>query len=522
MPESDSIERVTEALAQVLCGDSSSLLTVANLARGLQAPDQSVLAFSPAEGFAYYALHPLDFSQLPRPILADSRPAAVIGIRSIGTTLSAIVTAALRQRSRPAERITVRPTGHPYERVTRFSREQNAWIERHNSGGADFIDEDEGPGRSGSSFLSVGEALVEAGIEASRIIFLGSREIDPTQLCATNAVSRWNSFRLVVPRSQAYGRFSQDTYVGGGLWKRALPGGSTRDIDCWPQMERLKFLSRDQRWLFKFEGFGRFGQEILHRAGMVAEAGFGTAAEEVGDGMVRYPFITGTALRAGEVTGELLDRMAEYSAFRLAELGVRESPSTQLPGMVRFNLEQEFGVEINLDEQLQSERQVLVDGRMQPHEWIRSDTGELLKVDAYSHGDDHFFPGPTDIAWDLAGAIVEWNLEPDACDRLLSRFQQLSGDNARRRIPGFLVAYSVFRQSYCQMALNTVSEWEEQVSLNRASAYYRGWTKAHIQQNKNNSPGGKGFSKNAEEQRPILSLSASRMHSACVAGDDNP
>ena len=107
MPESDSIERVTEALAQVLCGDGSSLLTVANLARGLQAPDQSVLAFSPAEGFAYYALHPLDFSQLPQPILADSRPAAVIGIRSIGTTLSAIVTAALRQRSRkPAARRT--------------------------------------------------------------------------------------------------------------------------------------------------------------------------------------------------------------------------------------------------------------------------------------------------------------------------------------------------------------------------------------------------------------------------------
>ena len=177
MPESDSIERVTEALAQVLCGDSSSLLTVANLARGLQAPDQSVLAFSPAEGFAYYALHPLDFSQLPQPILADSRPAAVIGIRSIGTTLSAIVTAALRQRSRPAERITVRPTGHPYERVTRFSREQNAWIERHNSGGADFLVVDEGPGRSGSSFLSVGEELVRAGVESSRIFFVGSREM---------------------------------------------------------------------------------------------------------------------------------------------------------------------------------------------------------------------------------------------------------------------------------------------------------------------------------------------------------
>ena len=33
-----------------------------------------------------------------------------------------------------------------------------------------------------------------------------------------------------------------------------------------------------------------------------------------------------------------------------------------------------------------------------------------MKVDAAAHGDDHGFPGPVDVAWDLAGAVVEWEL----------------------------------------------------------------------------------------------------------------
>ena len=40
-----------------------------------------------------------------------------------------------------------------------------------------------------------------------------------------------------------------------------------------------------------------------------------------------------------------------------------------------------------------------------PHEWLRLDDGNVRKTDAIAHGDDHLFPGPTDIAWDLAGAI---------------------------------------------------------------------------------------------------------------------
>src|SRR2546422_7936144 len=58
-----------------------------------RSPNQ--LTTSPSEGFAYYALNPLDIAKPAQENVAPYRPAAVIGIRSIGTTLSAVATAAL-------------------------------------------------------------------------------------------------------------------------------------------------------------------------------------------------------------------------------------------------------------------------------------------------------------------------------------------------------------------------------------------------------------------------------------------
>src|SRR5436853_406434 len=83
--------------------------------------------------------------------------------------------------------------------------------------------------------------------------------------------------------------------------------------------------------------------------------------------------------------------------------------------IVGLNLVREFESEIDFDpEVLRPQNMIVVDGRMNPHEWLGTADGRLLKTDGATHGDDHFFPGPTDIAWDIAGAAVEWNLHPDA------------------------------------------------------------------------------------------------------------
>jgi hypothetical protein len=89
---------------------------------------------------------------------------------------------------------------------------------------------------------------------------------------------------------------------------------------------------------------------------------------------------------------------------------------------------------------------------MMPHEWLELGDGRLLKLDGAAHGDDHFFPGPCDIAWDLAGTIVEWKLTGPEAEYFLEEYRRLSGDDARRRLPPYLRAYVSFRLGWCKMA----------------------------------------------------------------------
>src|SRR5262249_17870649 len=118
----------------------------------------------------------------------------VIGIRSIGATLSAVTAAAVRKRGLHAVRFTVRPAGHPYNRSTEFLPYQLQTIHGGIAGNACFLIVDEGPGLSGSSFLSVAEALEEAGMAREKIILLSAHEPNPETLCSVNAAQRWRHF----------------------------------------------------------------------------------------------------------------------------------------------------------------------------------------------------------------------------------------------------------------------------------------------------------------------------------------
>jgi len=287
-------------------------------------------------------------------------------------------------------------------------------------------------------------------------------------------------------------------------------------------MERLKFLSADRKRLFKFEGFGGFGEEVLQRANSLADAGFGPAVENAGDGMLSYSVVQGLRLIPNDlnplvipngsspaatpnssnpllipngvsreesalnhaISGEqpaahlfprdLLQRIADYCAFRGQAFRTHETRKSQLGEMVEFNLRSEFGDPLNFTPGLlDTENPVLVDGRMQPYEWILQENGTLLKVDGTTHGDDHFFPGPTDIAWDLAGTIVEWNLDENATEFFLDSYLRASGDNARHRIAAFVLAYLTFRMAYCGMALTTVIGTPEEARLQAAYHTYQ-------------------------------------------------
>lgn len=462
--------RVTDCLASaVIHGDSSGVARAASYADQIASPD--TLTVAPPEGFTYYALHPGDFARLAATL--SFQRYAVIGIRSIGTTLSGVVLTALVAQGKQARRITVRPTGHPYSRQTDFSADQLRWIDENS--GAHFLIVDEGPGRSGSTFLSVAEALVRSGVPRQEITLLGSRVPDLSSLCANNAIARWQEFRFLATAPLVNQRFAECTYVGGGDWRQFLIATGEPWPASWTQMERLKFICADRQSLYKFEGMGPIGAEARDRACRLAQAGFGPRVSDAGGGFLAYELVKGTQPRVQDVNASILERIADYCAFRHAEFGTpRSAEEAQLREMLEFNVAQEFGIELALpNDLLRTPRPLITDGRMNPYEWIMNDSGQLIKTDGVDHGDNHFFPGPCDIAWDLAGAAVEWQLGVDESEFLIEQFRRRSGVNVSRDFDLYKLAYSVFRLGFCKMAISTVKGSAEEQRLGEAYQHYR-------------------------------------------------
>jgi len=479
-PQTSTIATITDALAAALVSRQAlAPATLAFKARMLRVPEYVHLT-SP-EGFAYYALHPLDFSDLIPRLETTARIAAVVGIRSIGTSLSAVVQAALHSAGIKAERTTVRPTGHPYDRGCEFTAEQLRWIAVMLSHQADFFVVDEGPGMSGSSFLSVGDALISAGVAHANISFLGSRDPYPPSLTARDAAERWVAFRSYCTSPTLHLPRGAERFIAGGIWRADVYGEEQQWPASWLQMERLKFTSQSNDLFFKFEGHGRFGEAVRRRANAVAKGGFGPMPLRFEEGFGVYPMLRGRTCSKSDGSAAVLQRIAEYCAFRAHEFATDAPTNANLEEMLRFNVKNEFGIELPAEKfKLRVVKPIIADGRMLPHKWIDTQ-GVLLKVDSAIHGDDHFFPGPTDIAWDLAGTIVEWELDPNAARSFLESYFRRSGDDAQHRLPNYLLAYSIFRTAFCKMAAASMQGSEEEARLVRDYTCYRAQAQAFLE-----------------------------------------
>lgn len=476
-----SCERLTDQIAAALVASESS----SSVHPDLQKPDfQSLLKaaralaefeqlyISTPEGFAYYALHPLAYADVMRRIPGCGN-LLVVGIRSIGTTLGAVAAAAARARGIVADRISVRPQGHPYNRAAEFTAEQTAVVTKAVDCGARFALVDEGPGLSGSSFLAVAEALERAGASPEKIFLVSAHEPNVDALCAENAARRWRRFRGISAGEEARRPSEAEEFIGGGQWRSRLYPSESEWPASWTSFERLKYFSssgHDERRFFKFAGLGHYGDVVLERERNVAVAGFGPMPREESEGFVSYPLIEGRPLFPSDLSAAILAKIAQYCAFRQRAFAVELSDINPLQEMADHNMH-ELGLDLAVE--LRLERPVITDGRMQPHEWLLSKEDKLLKTDSGSHGDDHFFPGPTDIAWDLAGAIAEWKMNEEQTTEFLSLYHRASGDDASTRIDGFIKAYAVFRLAYCLMAANAMNGPDEQPRLQRAAATYR-------------------------------------------------
>ncbi|MFL5449819.1 MAG: hypothetical protein ACJ8AP_16420 [Gemmatimonadales bacterium] len=452
------------------------------LARQLDSIDAGGLPaeveFSVPEGYVHYAVYPEMYLEAARRCVAElGRIEAVcLGLRSIGTSLSAAVAAALKELGCETRSATVRPRGDPYSRRTIISDELAALLRPAEA--TYYLIVDEGPGISGSSMAGVADLLRSWGVADEKILLFPSWETGGTHLRSPLARAVWRRHRQFTAAFEdawlRSGRFEaafpgelQD--VSAGEWRRVVYDSPADYPAVHPQHERRKYLLFQQNApgpsrLVSFAGFGDYGRSKLRRAQRLAAAGFTPEPEMLAHGFLRRRFVAGSPVGPGEVTAELLETVAAYLAHLYREHAAEPSVSSDtLREMIATNLEEGLGQSwskdlLDLPSGEWIERGVMLDGRMLAHEWIRSATG-YIKVDALDHHNDHFFPGCQDIAWDLAAAAVELNLGNHGRDVLVEHYRSISGDRGiAQRLPFYRIAYLSFRLGYTSLASATLGD----------------------------------------------------------------
>lgn len=419
------------------------------------------------EGFAYYALYPQMYQETARRIAADHgcASAAVIGIRTIGAALSAVVCGVLRELGWEAHCWTVRPRGHPFNRSISVTAElEKAWL---SIAGRLFLIVDEGPGLSGSSFAAVAGCLSRLGIPDERIIFLPSWIPEGSSFISEAARSRWVRHRKYHTSYEELWPVDSELDLSAGRWRHR----SYADEEQYPavqrQHERRKYLGATAQGLclHKFAGLGRYSAGKLERAALLADAGFTPEPLGLENGFLISRYVEGNPCQPGDC--RLLDRIASYVTY------IRERapasvpvPWLELRHMIEINVVETFGSQWDAQiRQLErmlpviaDQQTVAIDGRMLPHEWIETAEG-FLKTDALDHHQDHFFPGCQDAAWDLAGAVVEFSWGQQERDALIATYRSYSNDRSiALRLPFYLVAYLAYRLGYCILARSAVAD----------------------------------------------------------------
>lgn len=352
---------VTELAADALLGRAYLGPIQKALAEIELAPDLTVRVKVP-EGFAFYALYPEQYAEAARRWICDhadsgAKRAAVVGIRSIGTGLSAVMARVLIEVGWSVRRLTVRPTGHPYARRAELPSEAVR--------GAVFgLVVDEGPGLSGSSMAAAAQALVEAGIDRSRVFFFpghrsgpghaGNEDVrrwwadTPRYVVGLNETT-WNGRSLTEEPAYRSGPFVRVDDLSGGMWRRAVYASE----DEWPAafavFERAKYrvVRRDgSSVLWKLEGLTGGAEDARDRMAWLAKRGWTEAPLDSAYGFVARLWIEGKPLRIDQCDAAVLDRIGRYIVDAAdSELSIAEPRASleQLRELLYWNTRKSLG-----------------------------------------------------------------------------------------------------------------------------------------------------------------------------------
>ena len=461
-----------------------------------------------AEGYAFYALYPESYVEaaLRSGLGPETR---IIGIRSIGAGLSSLVAAALGS-SAP---FTVRPVGHPFQREVKVDPEVTAMLTQDPN--ATFAVVDEGPGLSGSSFGAVADWLEAAGVARKRIHFFPSHAGQLGPQASPSHRARWDK-----AARHFLGMDSLLLEGGSSLltqWVESLTGplqGRLEDIsggawrrlrydrpEFWPaaniQQERRKFLARTQEatWHVKFAGLGENGWRKKAQARHLHEAGFTSEIAGLRHGFLverwheRAPSLDQHPIERGR----LVDHLGIYLGFRARHFPAplyAGASLLQLHEMARYNTMLALGEEAagTIDRILTNGhrlssmvRPVFTDSRLHPSEWLV--IGErLIKTDALDHSTAHDLVGCQDIAWDIAGAAVEFNLSNSEIRHLCRVVEKESGRPVAPELLVFMApCYLAFQIGSHTMAADALRGSEEEPRLRSAAEKYGVLLKGYLE-----------------------------------------
>jgi hypothetical protein len=279
--------------------------------------------------------------------------------------------------------------------------------------------------------------------------------------------------------------------LSGGNWRRRVYGSEAD----WPaanvRQERRKYLlhSRSGSWLLKFAGLGADSADKLERARALHEGGF--TPEPVG---CRHGFLVERWLDGAQPLGprpaehsKPVERLARYLAFRARAFPAPPETGASLAAllaMARRNTELALGSDAAaaLDrwtrENARLEAQVFrvnTDNRMQVWEWLVGPDGELVKTDALDHSSAHDLVGCQDIAWDVAGAAVEFELDDAEQSELRDRVARESRQQIDPHLLAFCrVAYVAFQMGSQHLAARALVGWPAEAErLTRSEVRYR-------------------------------------------------
>jgi hypothetical protein len=512
--------RLTDCLARRFCrkfirdagGDEKGVVSealdgMAQILAGAPALRDELVTLKIPEGYAFYALFPeqycvtaLNWARQRK----NGNEALVVGLRSIGTSLSAVVKETLCQMGWNASRFTVRPNGHPFQRRSDLNGKQFA-ID------VPVLIVDEGPGISGSSMAAVAEAFIAA--RCPDVSFFPGHSNGPSAPCPTVREVWRHVPRYVTPVEKVKwdGIFLEESLlagvkelgggahacekiqnISGGLWQKLMRTNEVEWPTSPPQFERAKFLCTGRNEcpvLWKFAGVhsgangADAGEVVLARVSRLASAGYCPEPLGVFRGFIAMPWLNGDRFtRADSDDPVLLRRIGNY-IVAAAQPGLTEEQNKtaieRIAEMLFWNTKESLGEMFAQkalpfkDAAFEGEVELMYgDGHLAPHEWIRIVNGTIFKLDAEGHSADHTLIGEQSVLWDIAGSWIEWDLNVRTAVSLVEAIEEKGIRVNLEALAFYRAAYSAFRVGLFSMGLKQASDAEEKRRFEMAHGFY--------------------------------------------------